>query len=120
MYKEKKCFFDNPARPDKKIYIFPDVPHCLKNLRNHYLNFVMYVNQPSGDVISITREHFERLILSDNQDIKLCPKLSSIHIDCKGNDRQRVKYATQLLSDTCSKAFSLKFGRSFSKIAEVI
>ena len=60
------------------------------------------------------------MLISDNDDFKLCPKLCVIHLECKGNDRQRVKYAVQLFSDTVSKALTFKFGKSYSEQAEVI
>jgi hypothetical protein len=56
----------------------------------------------------------------DGADFKLCPKLSYIHVNCKGNDRQRVKYAVQLFSDTVAKALKFKFGDEFSAQSEII
>ena len=40
---EKKHYFPNPAYNGKKFYIFPDVPHCLKNMRNHTLNYNLII-----------------------------------------------------------------------------
>jgi len=34
VYRDKKHYFENPFNKDQKVYIFPDVLHCLKNLRN--------------------------------------------------------------------------------------
>ncbi len=60
-----------------------------------------------------------RMILSYAQ-VKLCLKLSYVHVDCKGNDRQRLKYAVQLLSNSVSKAFVFKFGDSFLEQTKII
>ena len=30
--------FPNPAEPEKKIYVFADVPHLLKLLRHHFVD----------------------------------------------------------------------------------
>jgi hypothetical protein len=38
IYSEHKHFFENPADVKRKVHVFPDVPHCLKNLRNHCLD----------------------------------------------------------------------------------
>ena len=37
--KYKKYFFENPAQESRCVYIFPDMPHCIKNLRNHTLDY---------------------------------------------------------------------------------
>ena len=60
------------------------------------------------------------LIDKDNNDYKLCPKLSTYHIDCKHSDRQRVKYAVQLMSNSVSKAILHIFGTKYSKEADII
>ena len=38
VYSEQKHFFTNPFDTKRKVYIFLDTPHCLKNLRNHTLD----------------------------------------------------------------------------------
>ena len=120
VYAEKTHFFLNPFDNCRKVYIFPDVPHCLKNLRNHCLDQNLCIKQSEKKIVTLTKQHFQELLISDNDDFKLCPKLSVIHLECKGNDRQRVKYAVQLFSDTVSKALTFKFGKSYSEQAEVI
>jgi hypothetical protein len=119
IYSEHKHFFENPADVKRKVYVFPDVPHCLKNLRNHCLDHNL-VKKTGEKIVCLTKQHFVELISNDQNDFKLCPKLSYVHVDCKGNDRQRVKYAVQLLSNTVSKAFVFKFGDSFLEQAKII
>ena len=36
--------FDNPFDNTRSVYIFPDVPHLLKLLRNHLIDKVLKVN----------------------------------------------------------------------------
>jgi len=43
LYSECKIFFENPVDSSRKVYIFPDVPHCIKNLRNHCLDYNLCV-----------------------------------------------------------------------------
>jgi Transposase protein len=121
VYSEKKHYFENPSDNSRKVYIFPDVPHCIKNLRNHCLDSDLCVKR-EGDqnTLFLRKHHFDELISSDQADFKLCPKLSFLHVNCKGNDRQRVKYAVQLFSDTVSKALKFKFGETVQGQAQII
>ena len=110
----------NPVNNERKVYIFPDVPHCLKNLRNHCLDSTMVIDKGGGLRITLGKDNFEHLIRLDNSDFKLCPKLTPTHIYVKGSDRQRVRTAAQLFSDTVSKAFIHKFGDDYREQADVI
>jgi hypothetical protein len=120
VYSESKHFFENPADKNRKIYIFPDVPHCMKNLRNHCLDYNLCLKGVSDKTVFLKKEHFEELISNEQSDFKLCPKVSFVHLNCKGNDRQRVKYAVQLFSDTVAKALVFKFGDRFLEQAKII
>jgi len=120
IYSECKHFFENPADCNRKIYVFPDAPHCLKNLRNHCLDYNLCIKEDNDKITFLKKEHFEHLICNDQNDFKLCPKLSLVHLNCKGNDRQRVKYAVQLFSDTVSKALRFKFGDQFAEQSNII
>ena len=57
---------------------------------------------------------------ADEGNFRLCPKLNLNHINVTGNERQRVKYATQLFSNTVSKAMTFKLGDSYSFKANII
>ena len=64
---------------------------------------------------------FQNLIDVENLGtLKLCPKLSEIHINVKGHDCQPVKYATQLFSQTVAKALQFVYGETYSEQADVI
>lgn len=120
VYRDKKHFFENPCKKERKVYIFPDVPHCLKNLRNHCLDYDLCIKNSDGSMTVISKETFEKLIVDDHNDFKLCPKISLLHVNCSGNERQRVKYAVQLFSNTVGKALEFKYGESCSDQAKVI
>ena len=68
----------------------------------------------------LKKEHFQELINVDSNDFRLCPKLNSGHVDVRGNERQRVKTATELFSDSVSKALVFKFGSTYSDQAKII
>ena len=79
------------------------MPHCGKNFRSHVLDYGILV--PSSDGFkTLDKEDFIDLLRYDKGEIKLCPKLTSLHVNCYGSMRQRVRLATQLLSNTVSKA----------------
>ena len=120
VYSEQKHYFVHPVDQTRKIYIFPDVPHCLKNLRNHTLDYGIVIKQSDDHQISLKKEDFQTLIEADDGDFRLCFKLNMNHINVKGNERQRVKYATQLFSNTVSKAFTFKLGSSYSSQGNIV
>lgn len=101
IYSECKHFFANPVDCTRKIYVFPDVPHCIKNLRNHCLDHILCIKEDNDNITFLKKEHFEQLLCNDQNDFKLCPKLSYLHLNCTGNDRQRVKYAVHRQPISC-------------------
>lgn len=109
----EKFYFLNPSN-NRKVYIFPDVPHCLKNLRNHCLDYGMNVIINNVNV-PIVKDDFYQLLNTEH-----CTKLTKKHIECKQNDRQRVLYAVQLFSNSVSEAFVSKLGDLYVNISNVI
>ena len=120
VYSENTHKFENPVDVNRFIYIFPDVPHCLKNLRNHILDHNLVYKESEDKHTYLTREHFQQLLDSDSNDFKLWPKITLNYLYVKGNERQRVRYATQLLSDTVSKALIYQFGDEYSEQSKII
>ena len=104
VYQTHNNFFENPFDVNRKVYIVCDIPHCFKNMRNHTLDYGMVIKQSEKNEIVIKKEMFRQLICDDFGDLRYCPKLSFSHIHVRGHDRQRVKTAVQLLSDSVSKA----------------
>ena len=101
---DEKYFFENPYDTSRKVYQFPDNPHNFKNLRNHTLDHGLLI--PHGDdFIALQKSDFEQLIISDmRKELRLCPKLSWLHVNVQGAMRQKVFLATQLFSHSVSKA----------------
>jgi hypothetical protein len=62
IYSECNNFVENPCDASRKIYIFPDVPHCIKNLRNHCLDYGLCLKVSDDKTLYLTKKHFENLI----------------------------------------------------------
>merc|ERR1711954_209811 len=60
--KSSKYFFPNPYEESRLVYIFPDMCHCVKNMRNHTMDYGMVIKLSDNNVISLTKEHFAQLI----------------------------------------------------------
>ncbi|CAL8069003.1 unnamed protein product [Orchesella dallaii] len=99
---EEKTYFSNPFN-SKKVFWFYDAPHLLKLLRNHILD--------DGLVLScgktLQKKDFEKLLKLDCRDYKVCYKLTSAHLTVEGRERQRVYYATQLISRSTALAMRM-------------
>jgi len=97
--------YPNPYGPNRNIHFFVDIPHLIKLLRNHFLDagYIM----PSGKIV--TKNPLFQLIEKDCNEIRMCVKLRESHINVRGTDRQRVKYATELFSESVSKSVRYVF-----------
>ncbi|KAK4295516.1 hypothetical protein Pmani_031930 [Petrolisthes manimaculis] len=93
--------FLNPYDNSRVIHAFLDVPHLIKLVRNHFLDHGFYNINTKKE---IRCDPVKKLSVLDNGNLKLAPKLTDHHLQVKGPQRQRVKYAVQLLSGTVSKA----------------
>ncbi len=94
--------FKNPARDGAHIYWLFDVPHMIKLLRNAVLDkgFIL------EDGFEFGIKEFEALMnVLDKSEISIAPRLSWSHIHINGQDRQRVRLAAQLLSESVALAF---------------
>ncbi|QQP55381.1 Uncharacterized protein FKW44_008537, partial [Caligus rogercresseyi] len=101
-------YFWNPYDTSKKIYMFHDVPHLIKLLRNHLLDRGYYL--PDGS--TITKKDFQNLMEKDS---KSSHKIKEIHLECQSSQRQRVCLATQLLSHTTASALKYIFPNKTSQ-----
>ena len=122
VYKTHHYYFLNPCDPSRRIYIVTCIPHCFKNLRNNILDYKLVYKSPSGKEVTLDKSVFERLIHDDSElgDLRLCPKVGEVHVMVQGHDRQRVKLATQLLSDTVAKALTTLYKDEYSDQAQLI
>ena len=94
----------HPMDSNRKIFCFADVPHLLKLLRNHILDSGLSLAPADPSASVINRQMFEELLRKDNNELKLCPKLTPTSITLVGAARQRVRPAAQLLSARVANA----------------
>lgn len=95
----KKVSFKNPCA-EREVFVFADVPHLIKLIRNNLLDsgFVL----ENGDIVSV--KCIREMLGKTKTEYGLAYKVSDIHLNVSGQQRQRVKYATQLLSKSCASA----------------
>ena len=98
-------YFTNPADQSRKIFVFPDAPHLLKLCRNHLIREGYQINENN----TIRREDLEKILEFDNNETRICPKLTSEHFDCEGSAKQKVRPAAQVLSHSVATALRLLF-----------
>jgi len=105
VYKDENKF-ENPARPEAVVYISPDVPHGLKNFRNHTFDYGFRVWM-DGKYKYLCKEKYEWLLSKDGKvtGIRMLYKISEADLNLKGQSRQRVKPAVRVLSRSVAKAF---------------
>ncbi|CAD7092701.1 unnamed protein product [Hermetia illucens] len=91
----------NPVHPDRKIFVFADVPHLIKLLRNHFIDqgFELQCN-------TITKDLVQKLLCLTSEELSITHKISSGNLNLRGAERQKVKLATKLFSHTVSMALS--------------
>ncbi|CAD7085347.1 unnamed protein product [Hermetia illucens] len=91
----------NPVHPDRKIFVFADVPHLIKLLRNHFIDqgFELQGN-------TITKDLVQKLLCLTSEELSITHKISAGNLNLRGAERQKVKLATKLFSYTVSMALS--------------
>lgn len=91
--------FQNPYDVKRLVHVFADPPHLIKLIRNNILDNTIHT--PLGNV---NAEPLKELVKYQSGEFKLAPKVSHFSLIVKGPDRQKVKTAAQLLSQTTSTA----------------
>ena len=56
--------------------------------------------------VTLNKVLFHEFLELDSHELKLCPKITTDHVDLRGAKRMRVRPAAQLLSETTAKAIS--------------
>ena len=98
----EKTSFTNPSDPDRQIYVFLDIPHVLKLIRNHILDEGIWINgQPDTQ---IGQEDFLGILNTDKKEFRITHKLTDFHLTVVGPQRQRVRPDSQLLSHSTATA----------------
>lgn len=105
-----KCSFKNPDS-DREVFILADVPHIMKLIRNNFIDsgFILHTGERVSDCA------IREMMSMQKTELSLAHRINEIHLNVQGQQRQRVKYATQLLSESCSKALLFLGERGFLK-----
>lgn len=93
------CSFRNPVNDNRLVFVFADAPHLLKLIRNNILDHVLVTDQGNIDSSALWE-----LVNNQAGDFTICPKLSTSSLIVKGVERQRVRTAAHVLSETVGKA----------------
>ncbi|KAE8741600.1 hypothetical protein FOCC_FOCC012893 [Frankliniella occidentalis] len=111
-----KSWMPHPLLENEKIYFFGDAPHCLKLVRNWLVDTGFFL--PDGSIVN--KDPLERLF--NQVEVSSCFKLTSRHIKCEKTERQSVRLAAELISQSTSTALRRYFpnDESATKLASVI
>lgn len=90
----EKTHFTNPFDVKRNIYVFLDVPHLLKLVRNNLINHG--ITTPEG---LVSTPPIWEVIHRETGDFKIAFKVNESHLTVQGTDRQKVRPAAQLLSE---------------------
>ncbi|XP_011703726.1 PREDICTED: uncharacterized protein LOC105459423, partial [Wasmannia auropunctata] len=95
----EKCYFQHPSNDALNVFVFADPPHLIKLAHNHYIDKGFNYN---GETIK--KSCLEKLLVINSKNFKITHKLIQSHLDVSKTDRQKVKTATQLFSNTNAAA----------------
>ena len=99
-------WFDNPCRPNSRIYWYHCMPHLIKLMRNHFFKdgYVLKCGTKVG------KEHLKEVaekMYAQGNELLPSNKLTDKHLNPP--DEQKVSYATQLFSQTNSDCIERLF-----------
>ncbi|XP_011051106.1 PREDICTED: uncharacterized protein LOC105144108 [Acromyrmex echinatior] len=101
-YKYNKYFFHHPVNEEEKVFVFADVPHLLKLLRNWLFDDGLLLGNSKE---LFTREIFQTLVNISNVDgLRIPHRITQQLLDVRGSQRESVKSATRIWSHTTAKA----------------
>lgn len=104
----KHCYFQNPACNELRIFVFADMPHLIKLIRNHFLDGGFNWKEQKIEISVV-----QKLIAINCKDLKIAYKITDNHLTVQGTDRQKVRPAVQLLSSTTAQAIRWCSERGF-------
>ncbi|XP_071641540.1 uncharacterized protein [Temnothorax longispinosus] len=103
-----KTWFTHPLNSERQVFVFSDVPHLIKNIRNRLYNKRRLRLSANRDWVEW--KYFEKLFKVDTMhpgNARACPKISQNHIKLDSVSKMRVRLATQIFSN--SVADGLRF-----------
>ena len=106
--------FPHPCNSEKAVYVFADVPHLVKKLRNHVVNgqdIVLpddVVNEFGLPCAVVSVEPLHVLVkYQANKDLKPAPKLTEKHLQPSHFEKMKVSHAMAIFSKSVSAAIRL-------------
>lgn len=92
-------YFQNPVYPTENVYVFVDVPHLIKLIRNNLVDSGFNV-----DGVPINKSIIEELISETNykSELSISYKISKDNLNVRGPGRRKVKTVAKLFSHTIS------------------
>jgi hypothetical protein len=95
-------FFEHPVLKNSKIFVFTDIPHLLKLLRNWFIDDGFLLQQCSKP---FKAEVMQAIIdIGNSGDLRVAHRLTQRILDARHTLRQAVKPAAQIWSHTVAKA----------------
>nr|AAK08181.1 putative transposase [Drosophila helvetica] len=97
---ESKSWFSHPTDEHLKISVFPDTPHLIKLVRNHYVDsgLTLYGKKLTKTTVQQTLNYCAK------SDVSILFKISENHLNVRSLDKQKVNLATQLFSNTTASS----------------
>lgn len=101
----------------EKIFMFSDATHLLKLLRNWFIDGGFLLSDGTE-----LNQYRIRQLLESNTEISPLYKLSILHLELKGAERQCVRMASELLSNTVAESLRRHFpgDEVFQKLSDFI
>jgi len=106
---EIQCFFTHLSDNTLKIFMFADVPHLHKLIRNNFFDYGFIVDSEKIDKCLL-----EELLQLNCNELKIAINLTRTHLNVKGFQRQRVKLAVQVFLFRNAMALEYCDKRGFS------
>ncbi|KAH8354301.1 hypothetical protein KR084_006260, partial [Drosophila pseudotakahashii] len=96
----EKSWFEHPADSAMKVFVFADVPHLVKLIRNHFLDSGLVID---GKVL--TQQSVRQVMHhASSSDLSIMWKVTDDHLNVRSAGRQKVELATHLFSHTTASA----------------
>ena len=114
-----KNYFQHPSANDRKIYVFSDVPHLFKCIRNHLLNNKCLELEDGRTVQWSFYEHLFDMDMENAGHLRVCPRLTPAHIHPTNFQKVKVKLATQVFSNSVTNGLEFYAKRCPEKFENV-
>ncbi|GBP01970.1 Transposable element P transposase [Eumeta japonica] len=83
-----KPWFTSPACVDDKVFVFSDVPHLLKLIRNHFLDSGFVIN----NTVLSSRTIVDLLALTSKSDLSITYKITDEHLTVRGAGKLKLRF----------------------------